>query len=222
MPLALTALGLIATLVSESSTVTGQPSVAAQTADSPIQCEFRVFDGDQEVTGETRLKIFPSGKRESGSTLGPADRLQLGLVSGLYDVQAVRERQGKVVSIKWAERLVVMHYPDEAGFHLEVINFKPGYGALQLRPAIGTRLDLDAFDARAAKPGAHAEEAGRAVRGKKYLLLVVPSGSYDIQLRTRAATERGEAAEDEGQWLTGIEVPADRTRLKSVTMPAKR
>lgn len=215
MLLALAALGFVATLA-------GQTPAAVQTADSPIQCEFRVFDGDQEVSAETTLKIFPSGRREGGSTLGPADRLQAGLVAGLYDVQAVRERQGKVVSIKWAERLVVMHYPDEAGFHLEVINFKPGYGALQLRPAIGTRLDLDAFDARAAKPGARTEEAGRAVRGEKYLLLVVPSGSYDIQLRARDAKEGREAAESEGQWLTGIEVPADRTRLKLVTLPARR
>lgn len=208
MPLALAALAFIATLAGQT--------LAVQTADSPIQCEFRVFDGDQEVSAETTLRIFPSGRREGGLTAGPADRLLAGLVAGLYDVQAVRERQGKVVSIKWAERLVVMHYPDEAGFHLEVINFKPGYGALQLRPAIGTLLDLDGFEARAARPGARTEEVGRAVRGEKYLLLVIPSGSYDVQLRAR------DAAQGEGQWLAAIEVPVDRTRLKSVTLPVKR
>jgi len=214
MSLALVVLGVIATLASGATTV--------QPADSPIQCEFRVFEGDQEVTAETTLKIYPSSKREDGSTLGPAERLQIALPSGLYDVQAVREHQGKVVSIKWAERLVVMHYPDEAGFHLEVINFKPGYGALQLRPAIGALVDFETLDARAARPGAHSEDVGRAVRGEKYLLLVVPSGTYDVQLRARDAKDSRDAGATEGQWFPAIEVPTDRTRLKSVNLPARR
>ncbi|MBI4477685.1 MAG: hypothetical protein HY654_10955 [Acidobacteria bacterium] len=198
---------------------------AAQPADSPIRCEFRVFDGDQEVTAETMLTVYPSGKREGGWTLEPAERLQRALPAGLYDVQAVRQREGKVVSIKWAERLVVMHYPDEAGFHLEVINFAAGYGALQLRPTLGAQIDLTTFEARATKAGARGEEAARGVHGEGYLLVVLPAGTYDIQIRPRETKEgRGvgtpaapgvsAAAMNAGQWITAIEVPAARTRLK--------
>ena len=59
--------------------------------------------------------------------------------AGIYDAQAVHEQDRRVVSIRWAERLVVMPYPDEAGHHLEVINFTPGYGALQMRDGAGRK-----------------------------------------------------------------------------------
>ncbi len=54
---------------------------------------------------------------------------------GFYDAQAIREKRGEVAGLRWAEQLLVQRYPDEYGRHLEVINFKPGYGALQIRPA---------------------------------------------------------------------------------------
>ena len=207
MPFHVVTLGLVGVLLSSPRPAVFQP------ADSPIQCEFRVFEGDQEVTSETTLKIYPSGKRDGGSTLDPAERLRIALPAGLYDVQAVRARQGKVISIRWAERLVVMHYPDEAGFHLEAINFTPGYGALQLRPAIGAAGDMTMLEARAAKTGARGEDVGKTVRGDKYLLLVLPAGTYDVQLRAKDSKD--------GEWIAGIEVPADSTRLKTVPLPKR-
>ena len=97
-----------------------------------IRTEFRVFDGATDVSTETRLRVRPSGSTETGRILegGP---LTADLPAGIYDVQAVRQQAGQVVSVRWAEKLVVMAYPDEGGRHLEVINFANEHGALQLR-----------------------------------------------------------------------------------------
>src|SRR5438094_639297 len=66
---------------------------------------------------------------------------------GFYDAQAIRERDGRVLNIRWAERLVVMAYPDEAGHHLEVINFQNGFGALEVRARDGSVPDATLFAA---------------------------------------------------------------------------
>ena len=91
-----------------------------------------MFDGAVEVSAETRLRVRPSGSTETGRVVegGP---LAADLPAGIYDVQAVRQQAGQVVSVRWAEKLVVMAYPDEGGRHLEVINFASEHGALQLR-----------------------------------------------------------------------------------------
>jgi hypothetical protein len=85
------------------------------------------------------VAVFRAGEREA-----PLARLELrdgrktlDVPEGFYDVQAVRERDGRVVTIRWAERLVVMRYPDERGHHLQVINLRPGFGALQIRAREG-------------------------------------------------------------------------------------
>lgn len=198
-----------------------QPGPAA-----PVQCEFRVFDGEHEVTAETTLRVFPSGKREEGGVLGPAERLRTALAPGLYDVQAIRQQHGQVVRIKWAERLVVMHYPDEEGLHLEVINFSDGYGALQIRAAPGTTLDADAVELRArrrgeatgtaprAAPGISPDSAGKTVRGDGYVLLVAPAGSYDVHLRPKDPKKKP----FDDLWLLQITLTADSTRLKTVQL----
>ena len=97
-----------------------------------IRTEFRIFNGTTDVSGETRLRIRPSGSTETGHVLD-SGALAADLPAGIYDVQAVRQRSGQVVSVRWAEKLVVMAYPDEGGRHLEVINFAHEHGALQLR-----------------------------------------------------------------------------------------
>ncbi len=91
-----------------------------------------MFDGAVEVSAETRLRVRPTGSTETGRVVegGP---LAADLPAGIYDVQAVRQQAGQVVSVRWAEKLVVMAYPDEGGRHLEVINFANEHGALQLR-----------------------------------------------------------------------------------------
>ena len=163
----------------------------------PLTLEIRVFQGSEDVTSQTRIAIHRAGERgQPLAHLGPGEaRATRAVPPGIYDAQAVLEREGQVVSIRWAERLVVMPYPDERGHHLEVINLTNGYGALQLRGDEDTRFELFAAGDRQ-QPIEAAATAG-------YSLFVVPAGRYDIQV-TRGPR---------GRWHTGVEVPLDRTRL---------
>jgi hypothetical protein len=175
--------------------------LSAQALQPPILLEVRVFHGPEEVTAETRVTVHRAGERAQPLALlelrGGAKSVTL--APGIYDVQTIRERDGRVVSIRWAERLVVMPYPDEAGRHLEVINFTNGFGALQVRAGdTGLLREMSIYPA-----GQHAKPAGSLVTGGGYVLFVVPAGKYD--LATRAG---GQVA-----WHENIEVPLDRTRL---------
>ena len=121
-------------------TLLGTPAHEPQLA-----LELRVFNGAEDVTAQTRVAVHRAGDRtrpliliEAGHAVLSAD-----VPPGIYDVQAIREREGRVVAIRWAERLVVMKYPDEHGRHLEVINFQPGFGALEVRGAGGIRPDAE-------------------------------------------------------------------------------
>src|SRR5918995_6200173 len=157
----------------------GQPAPASLTLD------VRVFLGAEEVTGETRVIIHRAGDRSAA--LAPTQtqngRHVFTVPAGIYDAQVVRERDGKVLNIRWAERLVVMPYPDEGGRHLEVVNFTNGYGALQVRSPRPEGLpDLAIFAA-----GERTRAAAAAVssqRGDDYVLFVVPAGRYDIQVKS--------------------------------------
>jgi hypothetical protein len=124
--------------------------------------------------------------------------VQLQVPSGIYDVQAIHERDGRVVNIRWANRLVVMPYPDEAGQHLEVINFRSGYGALQIRGKDRASADVSIFET-----GKREKPAATAVTGATYSLFVVPAGTYDLQVRHGTETA----------WHANVDVPLDRTRL---------
>ncbi len=171
-----------------------------------IRVEFRVFDGATEVSAETRLRVRPSGSTETGRILegGP---LAADLPAGIYDVQAVRQQAGQVVSVRWAEKLVVMAYPDEGGRHLEVINFASGHGALQLRWPEGQAPDRAAVAVTVTKDGESRPTPARAIHGPGYALLVMPAGTYDVRI---ARTGK------EPVVLSKFEVPADRTRMKVV------
>ena len=129
------------------------------------------------------------------------------LTPGIYDVQAVREDAGQVVSVRWAERLVIMPYPDEGGRHLEVINFTNGYGAIQLRWAEGQAPDPAGTAVTVSRTGERDPIPSPALRGLGYLLLVLPTGTYDVSV-----TEDGHAPVT----LTAIDLPADRTRVKVI------
>jgi hypothetical protein len=118
--------------------------------------------------------------------------------AGFYDVQAVREEDGRVVAIRWAERLVVMAYPDEGGRHLEVINLQEGFGALQVRD----RGSAGAPDVALYAAGVRDRTAGERLAGDGYALFVVRAGAYDLKVEGARPA-----------WHTQIEVPADRTRL---------
>jgi hypothetical protein len=169
-----------------------------QTAPSNIlTLEIRVFQASDDVTAQTRVTIHRAGERgQPIAQIGPGEsRITARVAAGIYDAQAVREREGRVMNIRWAERLVVMPYPDENGQHLEVINLTTGYGALQIRPPAEALVAL--FGAGERGQGAS------AFQGPGYALFVVPAGQYDIQLRDRGRVS----------WHNGIDVPLDRTRL---------
>ena len=172
-------------------------------AAAPIMLEVRVFNGTEEVTAHTRLTVHRAGERQESiphTRTGDA-RVQLKVPAGIYDVQAIHERDGRVLDIRWANRLVVMPYPDEAGQHLEVINFKNGYGALQVRAAGGA-----AFEAALFEVGKRQKPMGVALIAANYALFVVPAGVYDLQVRSGTKLN----------WQNAIEVPRDGTRLTIV------
>jgi hypothetical protein len=168
---------------------------------APLVLEIRIFDGAVEVSAETRITVHRSGERASPvAQIAPrAGRLDIDIKPGIYDVQALRERDGRVVNIRWAERLVVMPYPDENGRHLEVVNFQNGFGALQVRGAGPNAVP----DVAVYVEGARDKEAAAPLPGAGYVLFVLPAGRYDIQTRTGT----------QPAWHPGVDVPLDRTRL---------
>lgn len=182
------------------------PAPGAATA---VATEFRVFNGTEEVTAKTRLRVVPPGKRDA-----PAINVDGGTVAlppAVYDVQAIRTSDSGVRSIKWAERLAILHYPDEGGRHLEVINFQSGYGALQLRATLGR---LDPVDVAMFPAGDHTAVAGRAIAGDDYVLFVARAGRYDVRVQH---AEHGGAGDT--HWILAVDVPAGRTRLKLIETP---
>ena len=176
--------------------VSGQAQPSA-----PLTLELRVFNGNEDVSSQTRVTVHRAGERATSLAQLPAgtSRLTVSVPPGIYDVQAIREREGRVVNIRWAERLVVMPYPDEAGQHLEVINFRNGFGALQVRGRDATTTPAVAIYAA----GDRTHEVAAPAAGTGYVLFVVPAGSYDLQVRGGL----------EARWHGGIEIPLDRTRL---------
>lgn len=168
-------------------------------APATVTLSVRVFDGTEEVTRETRIALFRAGDRQAPlSEVRAAGPLVAPVPPGFYDVQAIREQSGRVVSIRWAERLVVMAYPDEAGRHLEVINLQSGFGALDVRGTEGKPLDAAIFAA-----GNREHETARPIDADGDALFVVPAGRYDVRLRRDGTTT----------WHPDIEVPVDRTRF---------
>jgi hypothetical protein len=169
-------------------------------AAASVQLQIRVFDGADEVTADTRIVLYHAGDRSAAvaQSLGRTG-LDNTVEPGLYDAQAIRSRNGQVVSIQWAERLVVMPYPDERGRHLEVINFQAGFGALQ----VAAREDGEILQAALFAAGSRTAEAATAIPAPGYLLFVVPAGTYDLRV-----TRGGQTS-----WHTGIDVPRGRTRF---------
>ena len=165
-----------------------------------LTLELRVFNGSEEVTAQSRVTVHRAGERGEPmmNSAATAGRVQLQIPAGIYDVQAIHERDGRVLNIRWANRLVVMAYPDEAGHHLEVINFKNGFGALQVRDPAGKQPDVAIYE-----PGRREKPAAPPVATSNYLLFVVRAGAYDVLAR----------AGGKSVWHTAVDVPADRTRL---------
>jgi hypothetical protein len=203
---------LLALALASSSAATGAPAASSLETGSAgwqspptqgsIALELRIFLGSEEVTRETRVTVHKAGDRGTPvvQTTAPTGSLELMVPPGIYDVQAIREHDGKVTNIRWAERLVVMPYPDEGGHHLEVVNFTSGFGALEVRaPKLAAIPEVLLF-----KAGQHDRPTtGAAAPNGAYALFVVPAGPYDVEIRGGAKPSR----------YSGIEVPLDRTRL---------
>jgi hypothetical protein len=169
-------------------------------SDEQLKLELRLFNGSEEVTVHSRITVHRAGER--GDPLAQVHsgtpRVEVTVPAGFYDVQAIHEREGRVLHIKWAQRLVVMPYPDEAGRHLEVVNFQNGFGAIEVRARDKGPLDVAIY-----RSGDHVKEAGARVAGDDYVLFVVAAGDYDLQVRGVQGTT----------WHNRVEVPLDRTRL---------
>jgi len=175
--------------------IAGQPS-----AHGALSLELRVFNGAEEVTSQTRVAIHRAGERGRPVVLLEAGHraLTTDVSPGIYDVQAIRIKDGRVTAIRWAERLVVMAYPDERGRHLEVVNFQAGFGALEVRHRDGGLPDVEVY-----APGDHTRSVAAALPGPGSLLFVLPAGPYDILTHQDGAAV----------WHAGFEIPGDRTRF---------
>ncbi len=175
-------------------------SAIAVAGPGDLTLELRVFNGTEEVTAQTRLTVHRAGERGDPLRQSTAadGRVLLQVPQGIYDVQAIQERDGRVVNIRWANRLVVMPYPDEDGQHLEVINFKNGFGALQIRGKPGTLPDVFLYE-----PGNRDKPSAAPLRTTSYALFVVPAAAYDLLHRTGGKSI----------WHSRLDVPLDRTRL---------
>jgi hypothetical protein len=171
------------------------------TGQAPLTLDVRVFRGVEDVTASSRVTVYRAGERERPIVqLVPGQPHTVRLPPGIYDAQAIEERDGRVVNIRWAERLVVMPYPDEKGHHLEVINFETGYGALQVHTSdVAARID----DIAVFPVNQRAQPAARTTGPRAVFLFVVRAGQYDLQIR------RGAHA----AWYPDIDVPPDRTRF---------
>lgn len=177
--------------------VTGYP------ARQQLKLEIRTYRGTEDVSAATRVIVHRAGQRENPvGQISQGTRKTIAVSPGVYDAQAIHEKDGKVLNIRWAERFVVMPYPDEGGHHLEVVNFMNGFGALQIRwggsNAPGSDTDVALFT-----PDEHSQPVAVPMTPGPYALFVVRAGQYDVLVgRGKTAT-----------WYHGIDVPLDRTRL---------
>jgi hypothetical protein len=204
-PLVLSA--VLAITVASAQTPPASSTVVIPPGGPNVRLQLRVFDGLTEVTRETRVRLFPAGRRGTPIrlTLGPDRAYEADVPVGLYDVQAIRTRSGSIAGVRWVERMLVQKYPDEYGRHLQVVNLKDGYGALQIRPDSGEASPAG-WSAIATPPGVPATEAGKARAMGPDLLLVVAAGTYDVKVMLPS---------EEPAWITGLEIPDQRTRLKT-------
>jgi hypothetical protein len=177
--------------------------LAGHPSQRPLTLEIRTYRGTEDVSRATRVMVHRAAERKApyGQIL-PGVQRTVAVPPGIYDAQAVHERDGRVLNIRWAHRLVVMPYPDEGGHHLEVINFDSGFGALQIRGTAGGAPGADT-EVALFTAAEHGQPAATATTPGPYVLFVVRAGPYDVLIR-RGSTLR---------WHHAVDVPLDRTRL---------
>ena len=166
-----------------------------------ITLEVRTFDGTADVSDATRVVVHRAAERDQPvGQINPGARPTITVPPGIYDAQAIREQAGRLANIRWAERLIVMPYPDENGYHLEVINFQTGYGGLEVRAATGRGPEAEVALYTASD---HDKPAAAPLTTSTYALFVVRTGEYDLHVRRGGLSA----------WHPRIDVPAGRSRL---------
>ena len=166
-----------------------------------ITLEVRTFNGPADVSDATRVVVHRAAQRDQPvGQIHPGARPTLSVPPGIYDAQAMREQAGRLANIQWAERLIVMPYPDENGYHLEVINFQTGYGALEVRGSTGRGPEAEVALYTAAD---HERPAAVPMTTPIYALFVVRTGEYDLLVRRGGLSA----------WHPRIDIPDGRTRL---------
>lgn len=93
-----------------------------------------------------------------------------------------------------------------------MINFQPGFGALQVRAAQGR---LDTSEVSLFRAGDRSIATGTPIPGTDYVLFVVPAGRYDARVQH---AEHGGGPDT--HWLIGVDVPPEGTRLKIISQPS--
>jgi hypothetical protein len=178
-----------------------------------VRLQLRIFEGGEDITREARLQLYPRGQRTSeiATTLGPDQAYETDVEPGFYDVQLIKERRGQVLGVRWVEQILVQRYPDEYGRHLQVLNLNPEFGALQIRPAPGDVASSKGWSAVAVAPGDAARELAKARPIGDDLLIVMPAGKYDVRVSL---------GDRSTSWLREVDIPGDRTRLKTWTAKA--
>lgn len=172
-----------------------------QPAQQSITLEVRTFDGTADVSDTTRVVVHRAAQRDQPvGQINPGKRPTITVPPGIYDAQAMREQAGGLANIRWAERLIVMPYPDENGYHLEVINFQAGYGALEVRGSTGRGPEAEVALYTAAD---HERPAAMPMTSSAYALFVARTGEYDLLVRRGGLSA----------WHPGIDIPSGRTRL---------
>ena len=169
-----------------------------QTADARAS---RVFNGTDEVTAEiTRDRPRAGDRGEPLLHASSAEgRVEVRLAAGIYDVQAIHEREGRVLNIRWANRLVIMPYPDEPG---------PPPRSHQLPQRFWRAPDSRArrWAARTSRSTSRQtrQAGGGAVHDVDLPALRRAGRLYDLLARGPAGAST---------WHPAIDVPLDRTRL---------
>lgn len=181
-----------------------------------VRLDIRVFDGATEVSRHVRVAVYSAGRHEQPVATAVAEPTGPGVLvpPGDYDVQVVWEQAKGANRLLWAPDLAVLRYPDEGGRHLEVLNFDPSYGALEvIVPGGLARRSPEGEGGRALWQAALRPEGGgegaaahTAVAGDGYVLFVVPGGRYDLEVVFNGDAPRRRT-------VAAIEVPAGRTRL---------
>ena len=182
-------------------------SFPAQTAQA-LRLDIRVFDATAEVTADTIVSLFDAGSRTNARRvpLAPNGERQLALSPGQYDLRLVHQDEGRVLRVRWTSLRLLVAYPGEHGQHLEVLNMRPGFGALQVRRAAAAAELGGVPWVATLRPADDGEPVGAPIRGDGYVMFVAKPGRYDVEIRTRAG---------ETHWIRGAEIREDLTYLKS-------